>query len=113
MAAEQLAAWLRPDMLLADRGFYSFKLWRLAATTGPALLWRVNTSLKLPVHGVLADGSYLSVIHDSADRARYHGTPVRVIEYALQNSATPTEESDRLITTISKKQEAAFAGMTK
>ena len=41
MAAEVLPDWLRKDMLLlADRGFYSFKLWRLAAGSGAALLWR-------------------------------------------------------------------------
>jgi hypothetical protein len=107
MATEQLAAWLRPDMLLlADRGFYSFKLWQLAVATGAALLWRVNASLKLPVHEMLADGSYLSVIHDSADRRRDHGTTVRVIEYALQNSATPTEDRYRLITTLRDIEQA-------
>jgi hypothetical protein len=31
MAAQWLPCWLDPDMLvLADRGFYSFKLWRIA-----------------------------------------------------------------------------------
>jgi hypothetical protein len=107
MAAEQLANWLRPDMLLmADRGFYGFKLWQLAAATGAALLWRVNSALKLPVHRVLADGSYLSIIHDSADRTQRHGTRVRVIEYTLQNSATPTEDRYRLITTLLDAEQA-------
>lgn len=101
MAAQALSGWLRKDMmLLADRGFYSFKLWQLAAGSGAALLWRVNSTLKLPVQQVLSDGSYLSTIHDSADRARRQGITVRVIEYMLQNSATPTEDSYRLITTV-------------
>lgn len=101
MAAEVLPDWLHKDMLLlADRGFYSFKLWQLAAGSGAALLWRVSATIKLPAQQVLADGSYLSTVYDSADSARRHGTTVRVIEYALQNSATPTKDSYRLITTL-------------
>jgi len=102
MAAQVLPDWLRKDMLLlADRGFYSFKLWQLAAGSGAALLWRVSATLKLPAQQVLGDGSYLSTVYDSsADSARRHGTTVRVIEYALHNAATPTENSYRLITTL-------------
>ncbi len=102
MAAQVLPDWLRKDMLLlADRGFYSFKLWQLAAGSGAALLWRVSATLKLPAQQVLGDGSYLSTVYDSsADSARRHGTTVRVIEYALHHSATPTENSYRLITTV-------------
>ena len=102
MAAQVLPDWLRKDMLLlADRGFYSFKLWQLAAGSGAALLWRVSATLKLPAQQVLGDGSYLSTVYDSsADSARRHGTTVRVIEYALHNAATPTENSYRLITTV-------------
>jgi hypothetical protein len=101
MAAAVLSGWLRPDMLvLADRGFYGFKLWQQAAASGAMLLWRVNKALKLPAQQVLSDGSYLSTVYDPADSARRHGTTVRVIEYTLENSATPTEERYRLITTL-------------
>jgi IS4 transposase len=93
-------------LLLADRGFYSFKLWQLAAGSGAALLWRVSATLKLPVQQVLPDGTYLSTIYDSADKSRRHGTTVRVIEYALQGSATPTEDSYRLITTLLDAEQA-------
>ena len=107
MAAEVLPGWLRKDMLLlADRGFYSFKLWQLAAGSGAALLWRVSATLKLAAQQVLADGSYLSTVYDSADSARRHGTTVRVIEYALHNSATPSEDSYRLITTVLNADQA-------
>lgn len=107
MAAEALPGWLRKDMLLlADRGFYSFKLWQLAAGSGAALLWRVSANLKLSVQQVLADGSYLSTIYDSADKSRCQGITVRVIEYALQGSATPTEDSYRLITTLLDAEQA-------
>jgi hypothetical protein len=107
MAAAALPGWLRPDMLaLADRGFYSFKLWTLACASGAALLWRVASHIKLPAQKILADGSYLSTIYDSADTARRHGTTVRVIEYTLENSATPTEDSYRLITTLMDEAQA-------
>lgn len=49
-------------MLTADRNFYSFEAWGLAAATGAALLWRAPTQLDLPVVRVLADGTYLSVL---------------------------------------------------
>jgi hypothetical protein len=101
MAAERLPGWLDKTMLLlADRGFYSFKLWQLACETGAALLWRVASNIKLPRQQILPDGSYLSTIYDSTDSARKHGQTVRVIEYALDDSATPTQDSYRLLTNV-------------
>ena len=101
MAAERLADWLDKGMLLlADRGFYSFKLWQSARASQAALLWRVTSSLKLPRQQLLSDGSYLSTIYDSADSARKHGQTVRVIEYELAESATPTQDSYRLLTNL-------------
>ncbi|WP_157663958.1 transposase, partial [Burkholderia ubonensis] len=69
-------------------------------------VWRVSSTLKLSTQQVLADGSYLSTVYDSADRTRRHGRTVRVIEYALQNSATATEASYRLITTLLDAEQA-------
>jgi hypothetical protein len=86
-------------LLLADRGFYSFPLWRQAASTGAQLLWRVKTTLVLPVEQRLTDGSYLSTLYDSQDRARRNGRRVRVIEYELTGSQMPAESRYRLITT--------------
>jgi hypothetical protein len=107
MAQAMFGTCLSPDMLLlADRGFYSFKLWQQAADMGAALLWRLSGTLKTPVEKALADGSYLSTVYDSAERARQHGRTVRVIEYRLENSATPTEKSYRLLTTLLDPQAA-------
>ncbi len=107
MAAELLPAWLRKDMLvMADRGFYSFKLWMLACGSGAALLWRVGAHIKLPAQEVLADGSYLSTLFDSQDSARRHGRAVRVIEYTLLDSAVPTEGSYRLVTNLLDPEQA-------
>lgn len=101
MAAALLPAKLAPDMLvLADRNFYGFKLWRIGCASGAKLAWRVKSNLKLPVEQALDDGSYLSTVFDSEDRQRSAGQVVRVVEYALQDSATPTQDSYRLVTNI-------------
>lgn len=108
MAAKQLPQWLSPEMLvLADRGFYSFKLWQLACDSGAKLLWRVGSTLKLPAQQILADGSYLSTLYDSEDdRARRQGRTVRVLEYELHGAATPTPGSYRLLTNVLDATEA-------
>ena len=101
MATQLLPAKLKADMLvLADRNFYSFKLWHASCATGAKLAWRVKSTLSLPVQQLLSDGSYLSTVFDSADRARKFGQTVRVIDYTLQNSATPAQDSYRLVTNI-------------
>lgn len=101
MAAQLLPAKLSADMLvLADRNFYGFKLWRIACASGAKLAWRVKSNLKLPVQQMLSDGSYLSTVYDSADHARRTGQTVRVIDYTLQGSATPAQDSYRLLTNI-------------
>ena len=107
-------------LLLADRNFYSWADWRAAAGTGAALLWRVKSSLALPVLEALPDGSWRSVLIrpriDSRaparaallaaagrgedldeDQARY----VRVIEYAVPDrDGNGKDERVILVTTI-------------
>jgi len=107
MAAQWLPRWLNADMLvLADRGFYSFKLWQIACGSRARLLWRVNSTLKLPAQQVLADGSYLSTVFDSDDRARQHGHTVRVIEYELRGLAVPPPQRYRLVTNLLDAEQA-------
>ena len=101
MAAQMLPAKLVPGMLvLADRNFYGFKLWHIACASGAKLAWRVKSNLKLPAQHMLSDGSYLSTVFDSSDHARRSGETVRVIDYTLQDSATPPQDSYRLVTNI-------------
>lgn len=101
MAAQMLPAKLKPDMLvLADRNFFGFKLWQTACATGAKLAWRAKADRKLPVDQLLPDGSYLSTVFDSADKRRASGQVIRVIEYTLKDSATPTQGSYRLVTNI-------------
>ncbi|HSS91158.1 MAG TPA: IS4 family transposase, partial [Streptosporangiaceae bacterium] len=115
---------LRPGMLLlADRNFYGYGLWNAAAGTGADLLWRVKSSLHLPVVAELPDGSFLAHVNDpravaarirrNGDRRRrgsklgpetgpLPGITVRVIQYVLtvtgQDGATRTERYRHLTT---------------
>jgi hypothetical protein len=98
---------LAPDMLLlADRNFYGFKLWKLASASGAKLLWRVKANLTLEPEQQLPDGSYLSTVYDSQDRQRKSGIKVRVIDYTLVDSAKPVQDSHRLVTNILDPQAA-------
>ena len=125
LAGELLGVLGKGMLLLADRGFFSFDLWRRAAGTGADLLWRVKGDLHLPLIRVLPDGSYLSVLPspDQARRAANHryyrkistrprrgarprpvtGTPVRVIAFTLAITGSDGRiraESYRLLTTL-------------
>lgn len=95
--ATQVLPALRPGMLLmADRGFTSYELWRTAAATGADLLWRASSVFSLPVLQELPDGSYLShLIRKDRDPMT-----VRVIEYAIDDGRAPVDEHYRLITTL-------------
>jgi hypothetical protein len=79
---------LSPEMLLLlDRGFFSYDLWRQLASTGVKLLARVVKNLILKPIRHLPDGSYLAKVYPSADdRANDHdGILVRVIRYTLDD----------------------------
>lgn len=76
-------------LLLADRGFLSFGLWRAAAATGADLLWRARANAVLPVVEQFDDGSYTSEIVASGDhRTRADPIRVRVVEYTLTEGGT-------------------------
>lgn len=90
--AEDLLAAMGPGMLvLADRNFASWKLWRAAAGTGADLCWRMSASFTLPVAQVLPDGTYLSELRPPRKK---DGPPirVRVIEYSVVTTDEGGEE---------------------
>ena len=124
LAAQLLGCLHAGMLLLADRGFYSWKLWQAAAATRADLLWRVTGSQHLPVAEELPDGSWLSVLPDPAEVRRrtvrngkrrrrgstlppdtgpLPGITVRVIQFLVQvdtaDGGTRTEPY-RLITTL-------------
>src|SRR2546427_8930276 len=86
--ATAVVAALRKDMLcLADRFFPAYELWRKAAQTGAALLWRVRKNARLEVDKRLADGSYLSrICRSTADRRKRRKALIGGgIEYCLKD----------------------------
>ncbi len=120
--AGALTGALTPDMLVvADRGFYSFDLWRSYRRTGAQLLWRMSAGVRLPVLAVLPDGSYLSEITNQArvsktridaenigDLSLATHIRVRVIEYQIDghtDDGTPSE-TFRLITSVTDPDQA-------
>lgn len=94
--AAELVGLLEPGMLcLAERNFPSWALWRKAAETGAALLWRMSASFTLPVLRVLSDGTYISELKPPR---KSNGPPirVRVIEYTVWTATETGEEMSEL-----------------
>jgi len=113
-----IGAFTQDMLVIADRNFYSFDLWRQALDTGADLLWRVKAGLTLPVIEPLSDGSYRSVVIKPTisgarrvkllDRIRRgesvpteQAIPVRVVEYDIPDrEGNGTGELVCLITSI-------------
>lgn len=79
---------LQPDMLLLwDRGFFSYSLWKSIVTWRCQLLARISSRLVLRAVQTLADGSYLAKLYPHAwDRTKdRNGILVRVVRYTLND----------------------------
>ena len=112
--AKELTGSVTPEMLLlADRLFVGFPLWKKMADTGAALCWRAKVDAVFPVLERLSDGSYLSEIVASGDkRKREEVMAVRVIEYAVRDPGRPNvAEKYRLVTTILDPDDAPAADL--
>jgi hypothetical protein len=74
-------------LLLLDRGFFSYKLWRDLCATGVQILARVVNNMVLRPIRTLADGSYLAKVYENcSDRQMDRdGIMVRVIRYTLDD----------------------------
>jgi Insertion element 4 transposase N-terminal/Transposase DDE domain len=114
-------------LLIADRAFYTWDAWGTAAATGADLLWRVRSSIRLPVLELLPDGSYRSVLirngatpgqRQALIEAARRGDdldpgqarPVRVIEYDVPDrEGDGRDELIALVTTITDRRRAPAA----
>ena len=95
LAEDLLPAMGAGMLVLADRNFASWKLWRAAAATGADLCWRMSASFRLPVLEVLPDGTYLSQLRPPRTK---DGPPVRVrvIEYSVLTTDEDGQETSEL-----------------
>ncbi len=112
---QRLLDGLGPGMLLlADRGFFSYSLWRTASNTGSDLLWRVSTGRNgpTPTHVEdLPDGSWLAQLRSAKDR---HSEPMlaRIIDYTLDDGRD-NPAVYRLATTLLDPTEAPAAELAR
>lgn len=111
-------------LLITDRGFHSFELWRDFLATGAALLFRAWSTITLEPTQVLSDGSYLAEISNRSSRSSATRIPlasvpnsphlathipVRIIEYQIEGhtDADGQSETFRLITSILDPERAS------
>jgi hypothetical protein len=88
-------------LIMADRNFYGYKLWKQAVSTGANLLWRIKSNPMLPAERRLSDNSCISTVYDSRDRTDCTPIKVRIIEYKLKGKNNPDKDQIyRLITNI-------------
>lgn len=90
-----------PAMLvIADRGFCGFWLWRQAAATGADLLWRAKTGMKPRHLETLDDGSWLAELRPGGNAGRTtEPLVIRVIEFSIDDGRGDSDPY-RLFTTI-------------
>ena len=105
----------RGMLLTADRGFFSYALWRKATGTGADLLWRVRTDTFGPKPTYLQDlpdGSWLAHLRQAHSAAARREEPmlVRVVDYTIDDGrANPT--SYRLFTTLTDPSEVSASDL--
>ena len=110
--SRELVARLSPGMLvLADRGFYGFRLWSQAAATGADLCWRAKSNVIPRRLETLEDGSWLAEVRPGGNEGR-HATPLvaRVVDYSVDDGRGTTE-SYRLFSTILDPTEAPASSL--
>jgi hypothetical protein len=93
---------LTPEMLLIwDRNFFSYDLWKTLNSREIKVLARVKTNLVLRPIAHLSDGSYLAKIYanESARRNDRDGIVVRVIRYKLDDPQRVGHDQEHVLLT--------------
>lgn len=93
---------LEPGMvLLADRGFTGFALWKQASATGADLIWRAKNNVTPRHLETLADGSWLGELRANNTRLNTEAVVVRVVDYDIDDGRSADAIGPfRLFTTI-------------
>jgi hypothetical protein len=87
-------------VVLADRNFYGFPLWKAACETGAALVWRVKKNITLKMTKKLADGSYLAMVYANSRKPAGESMEVRVVNYRVNINGKAGKEKFMIITNI-------------
>ncbi len=92
---------LEPGMvLLADRGFTGFALWKQASATGADLLWRAKNNVTPRHIETLEDGSWLGELRANNTRVNTEHVVVRVVDYHVDDGRDVALGPFRLFTTL-------------
>jgi hypothetical protein len=92
---------LKPGMvLLADRGFTGFALWKQAAATGADLLWRAKTNTNPRQIEAFDDGSWLGELRANNSKLNTEAVIVRVVDYHVDDGRDTDAGPFRLFSTL-------------
>jgi len=94
-------------VVLADRGFCGFDLWKRAAATGADLLWRAKTNTTPRCIETFEDGSWLGELRANNSRLKTEHVVVRVVDYVVDDGRGDPSGPYRLFTTITDPSEAS------
>lgn len=98
----QLLPYLQLGMLLlCDRGFFSYKLWKSVVSKGVHMLARLPKGMVLKNIKQLSDGSYLAKIYANSDHRKKDrgGIVVRVIKYTLNDAQRVGHQEEHTLLT--------------
>jgi hypothetical protein len=88
-------------VLLADRGFTGFALWKQASATGADLIWRAKNNVTPRHLETLPDGSWLGELRANNKRLGTEHVVVRVVDYDIDDGRNDTAMGPfRLFTTM-------------
>mgnify|MGYP003138532310 FL=1 len=101
---------LEPGMvLLADRGFTGFALWKQASATGADLVWRAKNNVKPRQIETFADGSWLGELRAKNAELNTEHVVVRVVDYTIDDGRDAPMGPFRLFTTLVDPDEVTAA----
>lgn len=92
---------LEPGMVvLADRGFTGFALWKQASATGADLVWRAKNNVTPRHIKTFEDGSWLGELRANNTRLNTEHVVVRVVDYGVDDGRGAPMGPFRLFTTM-------------